>query len=367
MNAVERRALLALWSIQGVGPMTLRRLVDHFGALAQLFTTPVREWARQVAWPGKATLDRVLEVETLSERAAMVEQQLKDQEAQAIFPGDAGWPERLDGVAEAPPLLFTQGPCNAAPRRKRLAIVGSRSVESGALTRFRHLARLLAEAGVGVVSGGAVGCDQAAHFGALDANGETWCVLGNALDQVDAPQQRLVAALRGAKQTVISQFPPGCRANLSTFIQRNLVISGVADAVLVLRAGRESGALHTAGYAKHQRRRLLVTPSDPWNSSALGSNALLRDGAVPVLDVDDVLRALELRGGLSPREVPAFELATVSPGAQAVYGALHAQTDFDELVARLPALSAGAVAAALVELELRGGVRHAGARRYEKR
>jgi len=225
----------------------------------------------------------------------------------------------------------------------------------------------LARAGVGIVSGGAIGCDQAAHFGALEGRGETWAMLGNALDQVDAPQRKLVDAMRDAGQTVFSQFPPGFRANANSFVQRNAVISGASDAVLVFRAGERSGALHTARFAKEQGRPVLVVPGNPWDEASKGSNALLCDGATPVLRPQHVLEALGLTGSLSPREVPTFDASALSAGARQVYEAMAGAMEFEELIARLPSLTPGKVSAALVELEVRGGVQHLGSRRYEKR
>lgn len=366
MDTDEKRALAALWSIRGVGPVTLSALRARHGSLAALLRQPTSRWVPLVDWHGKAR-EALSALDTLEQGAAQLEAVCREQRVRVLFPGDAGWPEKLDGVADAPPLLFAQGPAFEAPRRRRVAIVGSRSVEESALRYLRGFAKQLAHAGVGVVSGGALGCDQAAHFGALDAGGETWAVLGHALDQVDAPQVKLVNAMRDAGQTLLSQFPPGFRANLNSFVQRNAVISGLADAVLVMRAGEKSGALHTAVFAREQGRPVLVVPGHPWDETSRGSNALLREGATPVLRPQHVLDALGVTASRSPREAPVFDVSVLSDGARQVYDALSAATEFEALIARLPALTPGKISAALVELEVRGGVLHLGARRYEKR
>ncbi len=362
----EKRALAALWSIQGVGPVTLSALRSRFGSLEDLLHAPPRAWAPLCEWHGTA-LQQLLELRCLEERAEALEAQCRALRARILFAGDPAWPARLSEVPDAPPMLFAQGPGYEAPRRRRVAIVGSRQLEEPTLRRLHTMAAELARAGVGIVSGGALGCDQAAHSGALEAGGETWVVLGNALDQVDSPQRKLIDAVHDAGQTVFSQFPPGFRANANSFVQRNAVISGVADAVLVFRAGEKSGALHTAMFAKEQGRPVLAVPGNPWDEASKGSNGLLRAGAALVLTSHDVLEALGVTASLSPREVPAFDTTGVSAGARQVYEAMVGAMEFEELIARLPSLTPGKVSAALVELEVRGGVQHLGSRRYEKR
>lgn len=367
MQTAERRAVAALWSIQGVGPRTLLELQRRFGDLGGLLDEPTSKWAPLFAWRGGAGA-RVAGLPCLAERADRLEQQCRAIGARLVFPGELAWPDRMDDVGDVPPVLFAIGPGAAAPRRRRVAIVGSRSIDPGALERLRELSAEVARQGVGVVSGAALGCDQAAHRGALSVKGETWAFLGNALDQIDPPQRTICRQLRDAGQTIFSQFPPGARANLSTFTQRNKLISAASDAVLVFRAGADSGALHTARAARAQGRPLLATPADPWNEAALGSNGLLRAGAKAQVCLDDVLEAVGLSGSISPTSAAVFDPATATASARRVYALLaRGAVDFDAMVAALPELGAGAISAALVELEVRGGVQHLGARRYEKR
>lgn len=347
--------------------MTLHELEKQFGPLGELLEKPLPSWAPLFPWR-PAAAPHVAEVRSLAERADRLERQCELIAAKIVFAGDAAWPDRMRDVGGLPPVLFMQGPGADAPRRRRVAIVGSRNTDPTSLGRLQELASALAAEGVGIVSGAAWGCDQAAHRGALTVKGETWAFLGNALDQIDAPQRSICAWMRSEKQTIISQFPPGARANKSTFTQRNALIAAASDAVLVFRAGEGSGALHTARDAVAFGRPLLATPADPWNEGALGSNALLQEGARAQVNVEDVLDAVGLTRSLSAREVPKFDASLLTPSARRVYEYLgRGSVDFDSLVAGLSELGAGAVSAALVELEVRGGVQHLGSRRYEKR
>ncbi len=367
MNTAERRARAALWSIRGVGPVTLAEVEARLGAPGELLERPFAQWAGAIEWRAAAA-SRLEQWGTLARVAEALEARCRATDQVPIFPGDEAWPPRLEGVAEAPPVLFCQGPGACAPPRRRVAFVGTRTPEAGALEQARALAQQAAAAGLGLVSGAALGVDQAAHRGALDAEGETWAFLGSALDQVDAAQRGIVAALRRAGGTVFSQFPPGCRSNQSTFTLRNALISGASDAVLVFRAPTSSGALYTAAAALRQGRPLLVTPGDPWNLAAAGSNALLGQGAGVCAGAADLLEAVGLARSQAtpPARRPTVALGPLSPEGRRVLALLsEAAQDFEALEARA-GLAPGVLSAALVELELAGAVLQRAGRRYEK-
>jgi DNA processing protein len=250
-----------------------------------------------------------------------------------------------------------------------VALVGSRRAEPGVFGHARHFARQLAERGLGVVSGAAEGMDQACHHGALDAAGETWAFMGAALDQLDPSQQRLVRPFRERGATFFSEYPPGARSSRSTFPTRNRLISGAADAVLIVRARANSGSLHTARAALEQGRPLLAWPAEPWAEGAQGSLALLSRGLARLCTgVTDVLAAVGLAdqvgapaasaepGALEPLSGPATRLLTFIT---------REGVGFDELAA-LDGREPGAVAATLTELELSGRVVQKPGRCYEK-
>lgn len=368
MNTVERRAIAALWSIQGIGPVTLKEIRARVGPLGELLEKPPSTWAPLVPWKGGANR-LVMELENLAVAADRTERRCKEIGAHILFPDDPAFPSRLNSLSNAPPLLFALGPGAAGPARRRLAIVGTRRIDAGSVQRVMDIAAEAARHNLGIVSGAAVGVDQGAHQGALDAEGETWAFLGAALDEIDSAQLPIARAMLDNGGTLFSEFPPGFRANLNTFKIRNRLISGASDAVLVFRAPLSSGALHTAEAAIEQGRALLATPGDPWNPSALGSNRLLRDGlARPHLDVEDLLQAVGLAGSLSPAEPVTVDLSSLSPLAIEVLTELgRGSADFESLLGALPRLNSGQLSAALVELEVMGAVVHKGGRRYEKR
>ncbi len=368
MDTADRRATAALWSIQGIGPKTLREILRRVGPLAELLDRPLSSWAPLVPWRGD-TLAYLMAAGSLRAAADRLEQRCSELDARILFAGDPAFPARLVGLEDAPALLFTFGPGAEAPPRRRLAIVGTRRVDRALMDRVENIAGEAAYHGLGIISGAAQGVDMAAHQGALLGGGETWAFLGSALDEIDFGQRTITHQILQAGGTVFSEFPPGFRANKNSFKVRNRLISGSSDAVLVVRAPEESGALHTAKYAVKQGRPLLATPGDPWNLAAVGSNQLLREGARPHIDLSDLMKAVGLDGSLSPPvPLPPPDLRGLSPLAGEVLNQLgQGPADFEVLLEAMPAPTSGELSAALVELEVFGAVVHKGGRRYEKR
>lgn len=367
MNTARRRATAALWSIQGVGPVTLNQVETRAGPVETLFDRPLSSWVRGISWRGDAA-EHLAQIESLEARADWLENTLARQQVEIAFRGDPKWPARLEGIPKEPPLLFLRGPGADAPLRRRLAIVGTRHPELGAVERLMEFAMSLGRQGIGVVSGAAYGVDRGAHLGALNGEGETWAFLGSSIDQLDSGHYEVVSAILKGGGTIFSEYPPGFRANQSSFTQRNRLISGASDATLVFRAPHKSGALYTARFALEQNRPLLASPGDPWNAAAAGTNQLIRDGkAFPLTDSRDVLRALGLADALSPTAPVVVNLGGLSTVARQVFDALSGCQDFESLTERCPGVSSAALSSALVELEVSGAVIHRGGRRYEKR
>ncbi|WPB81099.1 DNA-processing protein DprA [Archangium violaceum] len=365
-DMVERRALLALWAVPGLGPRALERLRAYArGEFARLVACPVREWVGGAPLPVPVRR-RLLEVPELGPLADRVLERCAAVGMGVAFQGEPAYPARLAETEDAPPLLFYRG--EVGPPRRRVAMVGSRHPDQGFLPFARTFARQVAEGGVGIVSGAAAGVDRACHWGAMDAGGETWAFLGSALDELDPAQAKLLPHFLARGGVFFSELPPGVRASTTTFPRRNRLISGASDAVLVLRAGATSGSLYTAEAGRTQGRPVLALPGDVMNEGAAGCNALIRDGhARACLSVQEVWRAV----GFHPlRVVPPTEGSSwrdaLSAEARGAYQVLdRVPRSFDEVLAG-SRLSPGALTSALVELELSGLVIQHPGRLYEK-
>ena len=259
---------------------------------------------------------------------------------------DAAFPPLLAAIHDPPRELFLRG--NGSPAllaQPAVAIVGARSCSSYGRSVARSLGRDLAAAGLVVTSGMARGVDGEAHRGALEAGGATVAVLGCGIDR-DYPAAHAELARRiGERGLVVSEYEEGVEPAPWRFPARNRIIAGLCRATLVVEARERSGALITADFALEEGRDVLAVPGEITNALSAGTNALLKLGATPVTSADDVL---ELFGVVPARREPA----SVGDTAQAILDVLReGALSTDELV-RAARLEPGAVAAALIELEL---------------
>ncbi|XOB98571.1 DNA-processing protein DprA [Deinococcota bacterium DY0809b] len=267
----------------------------------------------------------------------------------------ADYPPTLRHLADPPPLVYLKGGWSG--NRPAVAVVGSRKAQPWALDFARGLARSLAEAGVGVVSGLARGVDTAAHEGALAGGGSTLAVLGSGVDVVYPPENAGLAA----RVTLMSELPLGSGPSAGSFPRRNRLIAALADAVVIVQAPEKSGALITAALAAELGREVLAVPGRPSDWASRGSNRLLADGAGVVQAATDVLDALGIGGTAPPADRPEPEGA-----AEALWEALRRRGEAlpDDLALDLN-LGAAEVLGLLTQLELSGHVRALPGGRYE--
>lgn len=221
-----------------------------------------------------------------------------------ILPQEAEFTEVLNSIAVKPKILYLYGslPENRLKlgckklkiRPKSIAIVGSRKPTKYGENIAYRLAYEAARSGAVVVSGLAYGIDSVAHRAALDAGGVTVAVLGTPIDQIyPRPHRPLAAEIVEKGGCVLSELPPGASFYPKTsFLKRNRIISGLADVVVIPEAAERSGSLNTAAHALEQGREVFAVPGDITRPLSQGCNRLIRQGATPMLEIDDVLEVL---------------------------------------------------------------------------
>ena len=270
------------------------------------------------------------------------------------------YPARLARHADPAPLLLIQGDA-AALSAPGIAIVGSRAPTQHGLALAREFAGALARAGLVVISGLARGIDAAAHAGALEAGGRTIAVQACGPDLVYPASHRRLATRIAEQGALVTEFPPGTPPRPQHFPLRNRLISGLAEALLVIEARERSGTLVTTGHAAAQGIDVFALPGPLGAAACAGSNRLLRDGAHVALEPEDVLGVLRLGGlRLEPVQGPS-RVAHAVPRASAAGAAILAALELapahrDELARRI-ALSPKDLALEILELELAGRIR----------
>ena len=274
--------------------------------------------------------------------------------------GSANYPPQLSMLPDPPLALWVRGDPDAL-REPQLAMVGSRNPTQGGLANARNFARDLAEAGLTITSGLALGIDGASHAGALDGQGSTVAVLGCGPDIAYPAQHRNLADSIAAGGAVISEYPPGTQPQRHHFPCRNRIIAGLSLGTLVVEATRRSGSLITARLAGDYGREVFAVPGSIHNPMARGCHQLIRQGAKLVEDSSDVLKELapQLAPYLEPNPVgtPAARgRATESPALGEGYRNLLDCMGFDPVdlaqLTKRSGLTAAELSSMLLVLEL---------------
>lgn len=358
-----KRALVALWSVQGIGTQALRRLRDRL-PVEQWLDAPLGEVIRGLGVGSEVTTELEKHGSMIG-LAEALEKTLAQTRQNVCFRGDLAYPPALVDAAGAPPLLFYRGPGAVAQVRQGVALVGSRHTTHEWLEFTARLATDCVEQNLVVVSGAAEGVDTAAHEGAMRGRGVTWAFMASGLDQLDTAPRQVAEKVLVHGGTVFSECPPGARPDKGLFVRRNRLVSGSSGAVVVVRGKASSGTRHTAEAAQRQARVVLAVPG--FDAGAAVCRVLLRGGARACFDVSDVLLALGLVSlGASPRV--ADVRGPVSTEAQQVFQALPTGLfELEQALHKMPKAGSSEVAAALMELEIAGWLVTRTGRRYEKR
>ncbi len=290
---------------------------------------------------------------------------------------DAQYPPLLRQIAHPPHLLYVYGETDLTDRFP-VAVVGTRRASAYGLTHTREIAAELAQTGVCVVSGLALGIDAAAHTGALDGGVRTVAVLGSALDkpypQENEPLMRRILESGGS---VVSEYAPGTPPSRYSFLQRNRIIAGMCLGTLVTEGPRRSGALNTATRTLENGREVFALPGNVDSPGAQLPNMLISEGARLVTGAADILSALVIepkdapkaaQAAVAPMEAPAEKKPHIPGGLdetqRAICAALLAgEADFDALCA-VSGLESDELGALLIEMEMDGLVTPLAGTRY---
>lgn len=294
----ERYFLAALLQVAGIGRQKAAALINIFGSaravweansgdlfLARVLSTPVVEAllkAKRAHYPEK------------------LEQCCCQSGIRIVAKGDQTYPALLAETPDAPLVLYYQGQLPSF--QQAVAIVGTRKATQYGIAVAKEMAAYFAKQGVVVVSGGALGIDCAAHEGALTA-GITASVLGCGVD-VAYPlrHKRLFAQIAASGGVLISEYPPGNRPTPGQFPARNRIISGLSSGVVVVEAGKKSGALITADLALDYNRDVFCVPGSVFSPVSQGAHFLIKQGAQLVERPEEVLDALGFAGMATGQE-----------------------------------------------------------------
>jgi DNA processing protein len=368
--ALERDAWAVLAAVRGLGPIGFAALLAHLGSARAVLVTAAEPGgvARLAATPPidlsgrtKPVSDNVAAAiaEIVPQRDRIVAR-LRALDVRVITVEEADYPARLAGVAMPPHVLYVRGRLDALSRARAVAVVGTRRASGPGRTTAGRIATALVAADATVISGLAFGIDGAAHEATVRAGGTTVAVIGGGHATLGPSAHiRLADAILAAGGAIVSELAPDTEPSKGTFPRRNRIISGLADATVVVEAPASSGALITASWALEQGRGCFLVPGPIDSYASAGCLAFLREWAHATHLVAGVPQLIADLGFTDPAQDKDARLSEATAqdlsGAEASLATalIEGLATVDELVAATD-LPVATVLAALTILERRG-------------
>ena len=366
----QKRAWLQLIRSENVGPHTFRTLVNRYGSAEKALE-------RLPELSAKGGLKRKIKIYPV-ERAERELEQAASLGAHLILMGEKHYPSLLAETYAAPPALFVMGQVEALSRPS-VAIVGSRKSSALGVEMASQLADGLSQNHIQVVSGLARGVDGAAHRASLHFG--TVAVIAGGPDNIYPPEHADLAEKIKETGAILCEEGPGYQTRAQDFPRRNRIIAGMSLGVIVVEAALRSGSLITARQALEENRQVFAVPGSPLDPRAAGTNKLIRDGALLVRSVEDILEDLpsyrqkqdqldafsENQSDISPRIEASSETSEIldpdEDDRARVRSSLSVSPIEIDKLARLTNLAVGPLQGVLLEMELAGQLcRHPGQR-----
>ncbi|MGW8250647.1 MAG: DNA-processing protein DprA [Anaerolineales bacterium] len=344
--------------VKGIGSARLRLLLDHFGSIQAAWNAPLdRLYATGLS---PRLVDNLIQVrsEVSLER---VWERIQAQGVRVLTWEDEIYPRRLMEIDQPPPVLYVRG--ELSPQDDwSVAVVGTRRITAYGRQVTEKIAGFLANNGITVISGMARGVDAAAHRTALESGGRTLAVLGCGVDRIYPPEHRKLAETIIQNGALISDYPLGTSPDSMNFPARNRIISGLAQAVVVVEAGERSGALITARFAADQGRDVFAVPGNINAPQSVGANRLIQQGAHPLLEPQEILEILNLTMVIQHQSA-RVALPADATEAQLLRIISQEPVHVDD-ICNSACMPIEQVTAALAMMELKGMVRQVGGMHY---
>jgi DNA processing protein len=346
--------------VPGIGPMRLKLMLESLGDIEAAWNASYEEL--KTIGLGRKTIEDFIQIRSKFN----LEEELGRIYAsgyKAVSWDSDDYPIRLKEIDSPPPVLFVWGDLDPNDRWA-VAIVGTRRMSAYGESVTQELSSALAMNGITIISGMARGVDGVAHQTALNSGGRTIAVLGSGFDHLYPPEHRRLAKEISENGAVITDYPLGTRPEARNFPPRNRIISGLALVVVIVEAGEGSGALITANFAADQGREVFAVPGKIHSKTSIGTNKLIKDGATPLLAVEDVLEALNF--DIIVRQEVINEFLPEDDVERMVYEKLSYEPVHVDTIQAACGLPVSKITASLAMLELKGRARQVGGMQYIK-
>lgn len=345
---------LAMKQVSQIGPGRFRLLLERFGSIRDAWEAPSQDL--------RSSLDARTANEIIAARDHLNVEELWERSTRGgvrVFCWeDDEYPALLSEIPAPPPVIYVRGQLQETDS-VAVAIVGTRRATAYGRDITQRIAFDLAQAGVTIVSGLALGVDGVAHRAAIEAGGRTIAVLGSGIDVIYPGEHRDLARRISEQGAVISDYVPGTKPDRFNFPPRNRIISGLSLGVVVTEAPDRSGALLTVNFAAEQGRDAFAVPGPVHASASAGCLRIIREGATMVRSADDILEDLHIRRISMPIE-PVQTALPLSPEDRNLLNLLTGQAQHIDDIAEKASRPVPEISGHLMMLELQGLVRSTG-------
>lgn len=345
--------LLALHSVDGLGPIRLKRLLDFYEDPKNVWEANLTD-LRNLRIP-QSVLSNLSEAKKTLDPEKYIEEILKGGiKVLSIY--DENYPTRLKQIYDPPIILYYKGEIKPEDFNS-IAIVGTRKITSYGKLVTQKFSFELASLGLTIVSGLARGVDTIAHLAALEAKGRTLAILGGGLNKIFPQENTLLAEkITQGFGAVISEFPPNNPSLPGNFPARNRIIAGLSQAVIVTEAAQDSGSLITARFAINEGREVFAVPGPITSDLSKGPADLIKDGAKLVYSLEDILTELGIDGktSLTPPNISNL------PKLESLILTCLSETKHIDEICRELQKSPSEISAGLLKMEIQGIVKSMG-------
>jgi len=353
---------LALHSINGLGPIRLKAILDYF-------KDPKLAWEAEVAkfleiGIPRPTTELLIETRKKIDPPSLAES-IKDAGIKWKTFFDSDYPVLLGQIYDPPLVFYYKGEIKNWDDLA-IAVVGTRKMTGYGKAVTERFTKVLVTSGLTIVSGLARGVDASAHATAVAENGQTIAVLGGGLNHIYPPENKQLAqAIINGHGAIMSEFPPDYPSMPGNFPSRNRIISGLSKAVVVTEAAEDSGSLITARLAIDQGREVFAVPGPVTSDLAKGPIDLIREGARAVFDPQEILEELGISNPSTSLRA-RVQSENLTEEEKKILECLQNETMHIDEIARTLGWSAAKTSAIMLKMEITGLVQTLGSGNYCK-
>ncbi|MGM0568472.1 MAG: DNA-processing protein DprA [Elusimicrobiota bacterium] len=347
-----------------MGCVSLKKLIQAFDDVDNISRVRAEDICRAIKSDIKTAVRIKESIRDIS-RAREKARELRKKGYLFYCPGDIAYPSLLKEIYDPPAVLYSRGKILERDYNA-VAVVGTRKASGYGKAAACALARGLAAYNITVVSGAAYGIDTAAHKAVLEAGGRTIAVLGGGLDRPYPASNKNLLDRISENGAVLSEYEPGRPPSAHNFPRRNRIISGLCHGVVVVEAPKRSGALITAAMAGEQGRQVYAVPGSIFSSGSAGTLGLIRDGAVPVGRVEEIVEdiKMQLDGNLMQQPRPRHENSRLSDEGRDILNMLSKGAVHVDIIKNKLKMDISFLISHLTELELKGKIRKISGEKY---